>query len=65
MARRAPVDPRVRLAIVDWPPDAPRGAVSTFCLEQGISRETFYAIRRRVTSRCVVENLDTVRDQLL
>lgn len=42
-----PVDPRVRLAIVQWPPDAPRGAVSTFCVEQGISRETFYAIRRR------------------
>ena len=29
------------------PPDAPRGAVTTFCLEQGISRETFYAIRKR------------------
>jgi putative transposase len=29
------------------PPDAPRGAVSTFCAEYGISRETFYAIRRR------------------
>ena len=42
-----PVDPRVRLAIVQWPPDAPRGAVSTFCLEHGISRETFYAIRKR------------------
>lgn len=28
--------------------DAPRGAVSAFCREHGISRETFYAIRRRV-----------------
>lgn len=42
-----PVDPRVRLAITQWPPDAPRGAVSTFCTEEGISRKTFYAIRRR------------------
>lgn len=32
---------------MQWPPDAPRGSVTTFCLEQGISREMFYAIRRR------------------
>jgi transposase InsO family protein len=42
-----PVDPRVRLAIARWPDDAPRGAVTTFCLEQKISRKTFYAIRKR------------------
>lgn len=42
-----PVDPRVRLAITQWPPDAPRGAVTTFCVEHGISRKTFYAIKRR------------------
>lgn len=42
-----PVDPRVRLAITQWPEDAPRGAVSTFCAEHGISRKTFYAIRAR------------------
>jgi hypothetical protein len=47
MSRIDPVDPRVRLAIVQWPPDAPRGAVSMFCVEQGISRKTFYAIRKR------------------
>ena len=47
MSRVEPVDPRVRLAITQWPPDAPRGAVTTFCLEHGISRETFYAIRKR------------------
>jgi len=41
------VDPRVRLAITQWPVDAPRGAVTTFCAEHGISRKTFYAIRRR------------------
>src|SRR5580692_6245767 len=39
MARFDPVDPRVRLAIAQWPPDAPRGAVSTFCLEHAISAE--------------------------
>jgi len=47
MSRVDPVDPRVRLAIVQWPPDAPRGSITTFCAEHGISRETFYAIRRR------------------
>ena len=41
------VDPRVRLAIARWPDDAPRGAVTTFCAEQGISRKTFYVLRRR------------------
>ena len=41
------VDPRVRLAIVRWPDDAPRGAVSTFCAEQSILRKTFYVIRAR------------------
>src|SRR5882757_909595 len=34
MARFDPVDPRVRLAIAHWPPDAPRGAVRPFCLER-------------------------------
>jgi len=48
MSRVEPVDPRVRLAIVQWPPDAPRGAVTTFCAEHDISRESFYAIRKRV-----------------
>lgn len=47
MSRVEPVDPRVRLAITQWPPDAPRGAVSTFCAEHGISRKTFYEIRKR------------------
>jgi putative transposase len=51
MARFDSVDPRVRLAIAQWPPDAPRGAVSTFCLEHAISRKTFYAIRRRALAR--------------
>ena len=38
MAAHEPIDPRVRLAIAQWPDDAPRGAVSTFCAEHGISR---------------------------
>lgn len=47
MAANEPIDPRVRLAISQWPKDAPRGAVSTFCLEHGISRKSFYEIRKR------------------
>jgi len=42
-----PIDPRVRLAISQWPEDAPRGAVSTFCAEHGISRKSFYELRKR------------------
>lgn len=49
-AANEPVDPRVRLAIIQWPEDAPRGAVSTFCEEHQISRKTFYAIRARAKS---------------
>ena len=41
MAASEPIDPRVRLAISQWPDDAPRGAVSTFCAEHGISRKSF------------------------
>ena len=37
----------VRLAISQWPDDAPRGAVSTFCAEHGVSRKSFYALRKR------------------
>jgi putative transposase len=47
MSRVEPVDPRVRLAIVQWPADAPRGSVTSFCVEHGISRKTFYEIRKR------------------
>ena len=46
-SKNDPVDPRVRLAIAQWPDDAPRGAVTTFCVEYEISRKTFYAIRAR------------------
>jgi putative transposase len=47
MAVSEPIDPRVRLAISQWPDDAPRGAVSTFCAEHGISRKSFYELRKR------------------
>jgi putative transposase len=47
MAISEPIDPRVRVAISQWPADAPRGAVSTFCAEHGISRKSFYELRKR------------------
>jgi transposase InsO family protein len=47
MAASERIDPRVRLAISQWPDDAPRGAVSTFCAEHGISRKSFYELRKR------------------
>ncbi len=47
MAANEPLDPRVRLAISQWPEDAPRGAVSTFCAEHGVSRKSFYELRKR------------------
>lgn len=47
MSRVEPVDPRVRLAIVQWPEDAPRGSVSSFCATHGLSKKSFYEIRKR------------------
>lgn len=47
MNKNEPVNARIRLAIARWPDDAPRGAVTTFCAEHGITRKTFYAIRAR------------------
>lgn len=47
MTSNEPIEPRIRLAIAQWPSDAPRGAVSTFCTEQGISRKSFYELRKR------------------
>lgn len=47
MQKNEPLDPRVRLAISRWPDDAPRGSVTTFCAEHGISRKTFYLLRAR------------------
>ena len=42
-----PVDPRVRLAISQWPDDPRRRAVTSFCTEHGISRKTFYVLLGR------------------
>src|SRR5699024_10968600 len=42
-----PIEPRGRLAISQWPDDAPRGAVTMFCVEHDISRKSFYELRRR------------------
>jgi putative transposase len=47
VAAHEPIDPRIRLAISQWPDDAPRGAVSTFCAEHDISRKSFYELRKR------------------
>ena len=48
MAANEPIDPVVRLTISEWPDDAPRGAVSTFCAEHRISGKSFYELRKRV-----------------
>jgi len=47
VAVNEPIDPVVRLAISQWPDGAPRGAVSRFCAEHGISRKSFYELRKR------------------
>lgn len=47
MKDNTPIDPRIRLAISQWPEHAPRGAVTTFCAEHQISRKTFYLILNR------------------
>jgi transposase InsO family protein len=47
MAANEPIDAVVRLAISQWPDDAPRGAVSSFCVEHQISRKSFYELRKR------------------
>lgn len=38
----------VRMLVVTWPADAPRGAVGAFCREHGVSRAWFYKVRQRV-----------------
>jgi putative transposase len=48
--KNEPVNARIRLAIAQWPDDAPRGSVTTFCAEHEITRKTFYAIRARAQS---------------
>ena len=60
MAVNEPIHPRVRLAISQWPDDAPRGAVSTFCAEHGISRKSFYALRKRAMTEGATTEVESV-----
>lgn len=57
MAAVTPISSSVRLAIVQWPQDAPRGAVTAFCAEYGISRKSFYAIRAQARDEGPVQAL--------
>jgi len=54
------VEMDVRMAIVTWPVDAPRGAVSRFCREQGVSRSRFYELRARAVAEGPVAALTRV-----
>jgi hypothetical protein len=45
-----PIDPRVRLAISQWPDGARGGAVSTAIVEHGIWRKSFYELRRSAST---------------
>jgi transposase InsO family protein len=36
---------KIRYAVVTWPEDAPRGAVTNFCRKHGVSRAWFYQVR--------------------
>lgn len=38
----------LRLIIATWPADAPRGSVTRFCRDNKVSREWFYATRKRL-----------------
>lgn len=39
----------IRQQVIDWPADAPKGAVAEFCAKHGVSRTWFYKIRRLAT----------------
>ncbi|NYD77942.1 transposase InsO family protein [Arthrobacter cupressi] len=39
---------RVRQQVVEWPLDAPRGAVEEFCQRHGVSRSWFHGVRAKV-----------------
>jgi transposase InsO family protein len=44
----------LRMLIATWPEDAPRGAVSAFCEQHGVSRSWFYKIRDRARAEGAV-----------
>lgn len=41
---------RVRQLVVEWPADAPRGAIDEFCRRHGVSRSWFHAVRARAVA---------------
>lgn len=53
-----PIAPEVRLAIARWDDNAPRGAVTAFCNEHGISRKSFYTLRKRARTHGVAAVLE-------
>lgn len=53
-----PVNSTIRLAIAQWPDDPPRGAVTVFCQEHGITRNTFYKILKRARTNGIDSALE-------
>ena len=53
-----PVNSTIRLAIAQWPEDAPRGAVTVFCQEHAITRNTFYKILKRARTHGIDSALE-------
>lgn len=47
----------VRLLVLNWPARTPRGEVSRFCREHGVSRSWFYDLRRRAATEPVLSAL--------
>ena len=47
----------VRLKVINWPEQTPRGAVSRFCQEHGVSRSWFYELRKRATTETALSAL--------
>ena len=57
--RVVPVD--VRLEVINWPDQAPRGAVARFCREHGVSRSWFYELRARARTEPALSALQPRR----
>jgi len=41
---------RVRQLVVEWPADAPRGAIDEFCRSHGVSKSWFHAVRAKAVA---------------
>lgn len=48
---------RIRHAVATWSEDAPRGAVTAFCREHGVSRAWFYQVRAKAEAEGPVQAL--------